>query len=373
MKKKFIFVLMLLSVASCRFQWSDNSHYDEDLPGRKRDVPVNIILFIGDGMGISHVTAAKTVKGVLNMERLDVGGFVTTHPSGAYVTDSAASGTAIATGYKTFNGAISVGPDREVLKTVLEYAEEKNKSTGLVATCSLTSATPAVFVSHIEDRNKYNEIAVQIALSDVEVLFGGGWAYFIPASEKESRRHDEENLMAELEKKMDVVRSVEGFRGLGVTRKAAAFISPGHPGPVDERGISLAEMTEKALEILSRDEDGFFLMVEGSQIDWAGHDNDKDGIIAETVDFDDAVGVGIDFAENDGRTLVLVTADHETGGFAVHDGSLDKRIVSSAGFTTGGHTAAMVPLLAFGPGACVFGGIHDNTFIGRTMIGYISE
>ncbi len=127
-------------------------------------------------------------------------------------------------------------------------------------------------------------------------------------------------------------------------------------------------MTEKAVRILSKDPDGFFLMVEGSQIDWEGHDNNLDGIIGETVDFDNAVGVGMDFAESDGRTLVLVTSDHETGGFAVHGGSIENRTISSASFTTGGHTGSMVPLFAFGPGAGLFGGIHDNTFIGKTMI-----
>jgi alkaline phosphatase len=226
--------------------------------------PVNIILFVGDGMGIAHVTAAKITRGSLHIERLRTGGFVMTNAEDELVTDSAASGTAMATGHKTYNGAISVSSSGEPLKTVLEYAEESGRSTGLVVTCSITHATPAVFAAHV-------------------------------------------------------------------------------------------------------------LMVEGSQIDWAGHERDSGGIIAEMADFDEAIGVGMDFAERDGGTLVIVTSDHETGGFAVHAGSVADSTVAESGFTCGGHTAEMVPLFAFGPGSEVFGGILDNTDIGRIMIEFMRD
>jgi len=135
------------------------------------EVPANIVLLIGDGMGVAHVTAARIEFGNLHMERLPVGGLLTTFASNRLVTDSAASGTAFATGYKTYNGAISVSPDKEPLKTVLEYAEERGLATGLVATCSITHATPAVFAAHVDSRQNEKEIARQMTASGVDVLF----------------------------------------------------------------------------------------------------------------------------------------------------------------------------------------------------------
>ena len=333
--------------------------------------PRNIIVFIGDGMGVAHVTAAKIARGSLHLERLRTGGFVTTHAGNRLVTDSAAGGTALATGHKTCNGAISVSPSGERLKTVLEYAEEAGRSTGLVVTCSITHATPAVFATHVFNRDMENEIAVQMAASGVDVLIGGGWAYFIPQREKGSRRRDGRNLLDEMRQGMNVALSVEEFRNLGDVERFAALFAPLHPPAVDQRSVSLAELTTTAIRALAKDEDGFFLMVEGSQIDWAGHDRDTDGIIAEMIDFDDAVGAGMDYAEGEGGTLVIVTADHETGGFAIHAGSIQDSTVTRSAFTTDGHTAEMVPLLAHGPGAAAFGGIMDNTDVGRIMIEFI--
>jgi alkaline phosphatase len=284
------------------------------------------------------------------------------------VTDSAASGTAYATGHKTRNGAISVAPSGEPLKTVLEYAEERGMATGLVATCSITHATPAVFASHVESRDNYLEIAHQMAASGADVLFGGGWSYFLPASEPGGARRDGLNLLEELRTRMPVALSVEEFRALPEIDAAAALFTPEHPPTADVREPGLAELTERALEILSRDADGFFLMIEGSQIDWAGHENEHDWLMAEMADFDEAVGVVMDFAERDGSTLVVVTSDHETGAYAVLDGSLEKHRVTRPSFGSGDHSAAMVPVFAYGPGSASLGGIADNTELGRTLI-----
>ena len=329
--------------------------------------PTNVVLMIGDGMGLSHVTAAKVTQGELEMERLLVGGFVTTHAHGAFVTDSAASGTAFATGRKTVNGAISVDPEGDHLKTVLERAEELGMATGLVVTCSVTHATPAAFASHVKRREEYDEIAGQMASSGVDVLFGGGLAYFLPAGQRCGTREDGRNLIAELEERMPVALSPNGVRSLEEVDAAAALLTPDHPPWAPERDPDLAELTAKALDILTRDEDGFFLMVEGSQIDWAGHENDHDWLVEELADFDSAVGVVIDFAERDGRTLVVVTSDHETGAYSVLDGSVDERTVSRPHFASEDHSAAMVPLLAFGPGSEAFGGMLDNTEVGRLL------
>jgi alkaline phosphatase len=326
-------------------------------------VPKNIILFIGDGMGLSQVTAARIAKGTLEMERCPVAGFVTTWSDGALVTDSAAAATAMSTGVKTSNGALGVTPDGQPLKNVVEYAEENGKSTGVAVACALTHATPAGFIVHVPSRKLDVEIAEQIAASGVDVLFGGGRDHFTSPGKP---------CLPELQKKMPVVFTAEEFRQLGTPEQAAALLYPGQPPYAAQRDVSLKELTQKAIQILSQDPDGFFLMVEGSQIDWAAHQNDGTNVVSEVVDFDEAVGAGLDFAEQNGETLVIITADHETGGFAVLGGSLKDQTVIKTGFVHGGHTASMVPLLAFGPGSETFRGIRDNTDIGKTMIRFIS-
>jgi alkaline phosphatase len=331
------------------------------------EFPKNIVLLIGDGMGPAQVTAAKIHAGELNMERLPMGGLQCTFAHDALVTDSAASGTALATGYKTSNGAISVTPDGRPVTTVLEHAESAGMATGLVSTCSMTHATPAVFAAHVDNRHKDNEIALQMAEAGIEVLFGGGWAYFTPRTSPGGMRDDGRDLMAELERRTTVVRTPAAFRELGDVDSAVGLFVREHPGRASEREPSLVELTTKALEILSKDEDGFFVMIEGSQIDWAGHENDPEYLIEEMMDFDAAVGAAVDFAERDGNTLVIVTADHECGGLTVIGGSLDDRVFA-ANNACDGHTATMVPILTMGPGADRFGGIIDNTDVGRTLI-----
>jgi alkaline phosphatase len=326
--------------------------------------PKNIILFIGDGMGVSQVTAGKIATGTLEMERCPVTGFVTTWSGNSLVTDSAAAATALSTGVKTSNGALGVSPNGTPLKNVVEYAEENGKSTGVAVVCSLTHATPAGIMVHVQSRKLDTEIAEQIAASDVDVLFGGGLNSFNPTNNP---------CLPELQKKMAVALTTEEFRKIGTPEKAAALLYPAHPPYAAGREVSLKELTQKAIQILSQDKDGFFLMVEGSQIDWAGHKNDATNLVNEVVDFDNAVGAGLDFAENDGQTLVIVTADHETGGFAVLGGSVKNKTVNKTGFVHGDHTASMVPVFACGPGSAIFSGIHDNTDIGKTMIRYIKE
>jgi len=249
---------------------------------------------------------------------------------------------------------------------LFEFAEELGKSTGVVVTSSVTHATPAAFFAHVEDRRQHADIAEQILNSGLDVLIGGGWKYFIPESNAGSRRRDNKNLLKSLETRMPVALSYDTIPGQA--KKLAALLAPdGLPKSAD-RDYSLAELTEVAIGILSKNRQGFVLLIEGSQIDWAAHDQDKQGIIAEMIDFDGAVGTGFDFAQEHGRTLIIVTADHETGGFAVHDGSMKSKQVTSTGFTTTGHTAAMVPIFAYGPGSINFSGIQDNARVGQAII-----
>lgn len=333
---------------------------------RNDTYPKNIILFIGDGMGVAHITAGKIARGTLSLERFAIIGLMTTHSENKLVTDSAAAATALATGHKTDNGAVSVSADKKPLKTLFEFAEELGQSTGVVVTSSVTHATPAAFFAHVEDRHQHADIAEQILNSGLDVLIGGGWMYFIPESNEGGRRQDNKNLLGSLETRMPVVLSYDKLPGHN--NKLAALLAPdGLPKSAD-RDYSLAELTEEAIRILSKNRKGFVLLVEGSQIDWAAHDQDHEGIIAEMIDFDGAVGTGLDFAQKHGNTLIIVTADHETGGFVVHDGSMKTKQVTSSGFKASGHTASMVPIFAYGPGSSNFSGIQDNARVGQTLI-----
>jgi alkaline phosphatase len=334
------------------------------------DYPENIILFIGDGMGVAHISAGKIARGNINLERFSVMGLVTTHSANQLVTESAAATTALATGYKTNNRAISVSVNGEPLKTLFEYAKEQGKSVGVVVTSSVTHATPAAFMAHADDRSQQTDIAEQIAYSNMDVLIGGGWSYFVPAATPGSKRKDQKNLLAALESRMPVILSEDK---LSVSlhsdnRKLAALLSPGGLPKAADRDYSLTQLTRSAIDLLSENRNGFVLMVEGSQIDWAAHDHAQQDLIAELIDFDDAVGQGLDFAQENRTTLIVVTADHETGGMAVHDGSVQNRQVAETAFTTTGHTAAMVPLFAYGPGSPRLSGIRDNARVGRTLI-----
>jgi alkaline phosphatase len=334
------------------------------------DYPENIILFIGDGMGVTHISAGKIARGNINLERFSVMGLVTTHSANQLVTESAAAATALATGYKTNNRAISVSVNGEPLKTLFEYAKEQGKSVGVVVTSSVTHATPAAFMAHADDRSQQTDIAEQIAYSNIDVLIGGGWAYFVPAVNLGSKRKDQKNLLAALETRMPVILTEDK---LSVTvhsdsQKMAALLSPGGLPKAVDRDYSLTQLTRSAVQLLSKNRNGFALMVEGSQIDWAAHDHAQQDLIAELIDFDDAVGEGLDFAEENRTTLIVVTADHETGGMAVHDGSVQNRQVAETAFTTTGHTAAMVPLFAYGPGSTRLSGIQDNARVGQTLI-----
>jgi alkaline phosphatase len=332
--------------------------------------PKNIILFIGDGMGIAQITAGKITKGQLNLEQFTHIGLLMTYSQDDLVTDSAAGGTAIATGFKTYNSAISVTAEGKPLKTIMEYAQELNKATGMVVTSSITHATPAVFVAHVDDREKQGMIAQQIARSHMTVLFGGGLGYFIPASNDDSLRQDEKNLLLDFPL---VIHTEAEFNRLGDVDSVVGLFAINALPKVKERKPSLSQMTQKAISILSKNKQGFVLMVESSQIDWGGHINDQDYIITEMQDFDEAVGIGLDFAKSNPQTLILVLSDHETGGFAIHDGSIENKTVTESSFTRTEHTAEMVPIFSYGRRAKDFTGIIDNTKVGQLLNNYLRQ
>ncbi|WP_321373408.1 alkaline phosphatase [uncultured Draconibacterium sp.] len=328
---------------------------------RIKKKPKNLILFIGDGMGVSHVFAGLTAnKGHLFLENFKSVGFSKTQSADDFVTDSAAGGTAISTGVKTNNGVIGLDPEGNPVKTILEIAEEEKLATGLVSTSAITHATPASFIAHQPKRNMYEDIAADFLKTDVDLFIGGGYKHF-------TDREDRQDLTKQLiENDYQVIRTIGELSKIS-SGKVAGLIADEHNGRVAERGSNyLSEATKKAIDILKNDDDGFFLMVEGSQIDWGGHQNNTGYIVEEMLDLDKAIGEALKFAEHDGETLIIVTADHETGGLGISDGDFATGKVEGE-YTTSGHSAVMVPIFAFGPGATEFQGIMENTDIFRKM------
>lgn len=322
----------------------------------KGKTPKNVILLIGDGMGVSQVQAGYTAnRGNLFLGNFKHVGFINTSSTDKYVTDSAAGGTALSTGQKTYNGAIGVDVNKNPVKTILEEAEDKGLATGLVSTSAITHATPASFIAHQESRNMYEEIAADFLKTDIDVFIGGGYKHF-------TIRKDGRNLAEELKQKgYRVEQDINTIKNVK-EGKLAGLTAAEHNGRLDERGDMLPVATSTAINILSNNKKGFFLMVEGSQIDWGGHAGSTIYIVEDMLDFDRTVGKALEFASKNRETLVIVTADHETGGMAVVDGNYETGMVKGE-FPTGGHTGVMVPVFAYGPGADQFTGIMDNTDI----------
>jgi len=322
----------------------------------------NVILFIGDGMGLAQLcTASGSVADALNIERCSHVGLMKTQSKDNYITDSAAGATAFSTGHKTKNSYLAVDSTGNPLKTILEFAEDAGLSTGLVVTCAVTHATPAAFIAHQTGRENNEAIAADIVKTDVDVLIGGGRKYF-------ETRSDGRNLITDLTSKGYTVPDSIWQIPSVLPLKLAWFRASGHmPGALNGRGEALAESVRLALNILSRNKKGFFLMVEGSQIDWACHSNDSLWLVKEVLDFDKAVGEGLKFAAISKNTTVIVLADHETGGVSLPAGDLKNHTVSIR-FSSHDHTGVMVPVYASGPGASLFTGIYDNTDVFHKMM-----
>ncbi|MGG3448411.1 alkaline phosphatase [Domibacillus aminovorans] len=286
----------------------------------------NVIFLIGDGMGVSYTSAYRYLKddpSTPAVERTEFDKYLVgqqmTYPEdpAQNVTDSASAATAMSAGVKTYNAAIGVDNDKTEVKTVLETAKEKGKATGLVATSEITHATPASFGAHDENRKNMNAIADDYydelvnGKHKIDVLLGGGSSNFV---------RPDRNLTEEFQKSgFSYVTNKEQLSKDKNGQVLGLFASGGLPKMIDrtEDIPSLQDMTSSAIQRLNKDKDGFFLMVEGSQVDWAGHDNDIVGAMSEMEDFEKAAKVALDFAKKDKHTLVVITADHSTGGYSI--------------------------------------------------------
>lgn len=352
--------LLLVSNSTCQEKNHTAKSQDDDLP--KAQYAKNIILMIGDGMGTSQIYAGIIAKkGHLNMEEFPITGFSKTTSADDLITDSAAGGTAMATGTKTNNGMVGVDPEKHRVENIIEISEKDGKSTGLVATSTITHATPACFIAHVESRNDYEKIAWQFLDTDIDVFIGGGGVHFMERLDQRDLTIDLKENGYELCYSMEELDKATGEKIAGLVYEA----SP--PTMKAGRGDMLSKSTKKAIEVLSKNENGFFLMVEGSQIDWGNHQNNIEYQNLEVIDFDNVIGEVLQFAREDGETLVIVTADHETGGLGINGGNMAKGDIEP-GFTTMGHTGVMVPVLAYGPQSELFSGIYENTEIFFKML-----
>lgn len=320
----------------------------------------NLILLIGDGMGAAHLSAGLAAnRGQLYLTQFQEVGFATTHSANDFITDSAAAATAIATGHKTYNGGLGMNAQMEPQVNLREIAMQRGMATGVIASCSVTEATPAAFVAHQPGRMFHEDIAEEYLDSGIDFFLGEGRPFF-------AERSDERNLLACLaERGYQVIDQLSQLRS--IERGRVAGLMPDMPRYSQGRDDLLRIGGQHALRLLSQNEAGFFLMIESSQIDWGAHDNDADYVVEEMLDFDMLVGEMLDFAVQDDETLVVVTADHETGGLAVTDGDREQGKVE-ASFTTAMHTGEMVPVLAYGPQAQHFRGFYDNCALFHKMV-----
>lgn len=338
-----------------------------DATTTKKRRPKNIILMIGDGMGVTQISAGLYSNGnKLNLERFPFVGLHKSYSGDNLVTDSAAGATAFSAGVKTYNGAIGVDMDTLPVVTILELAEAAGLPTGLVATSSITHATPASFISHNRSRQNYEEIASDFLKTEIDLFIGGGAKFF------NRRETDERQLVKELQNRNYVVdnfvnKDIQDINPIA-TKNYVYLTSDAQPLPFSQGRDYLVPASRLAPNFLDKRDTknkGFFLMIEGAQIDWGGHANKSEYIISEMIEFDNAIGAVLEFAERDGETLVIVTADHETGGYAIQNGSKMGEI--DGAFTSDYHTADLIPVFAYGPGAEAFAGIYENTLIFNKM------
>lgn len=332
--------------------------------GVAADPAPRVIFFIGDGVGTAYWSAARLAAGPLAVERLPVVGLVDTRNADGRITDSAAGATVYATGRRTYNGAIGVGPDSATLPTVLERARQRGMATGLVATSSITHATPASFAAHVPSRQMEPEIARQLVEAAPNVLLGGGRGFF-----DGTLRSDGRDLMPDVRRRyayVDDVALLDDVSAADTVARLAGFFAENGLPPAAQRASALPEMTRAALAVLDRDADGFFLMVEASQPDWRGHANQPlDAVVAEMLELDAAIAAALEYQARNPETLIVVTADHETGGLALETDSAGEYV---ADYTSDYHTGSMVPLFAGGPGADRFSGVLDNTRVGELLL-----
>ena len=348
----------------------------------------NIILLIGDGMSISQVSAYRLLKGGPNsrisVDRFPYSGIVLTHAENAVVTDSASSATAYSTGHKTNNGALAMDSENNELENLTETLDQYGFVSSLLATSEVTHATPAAFAAHVDLRWKTDEISAQMMQSKVATFLGGGRHFFLP-EEMDGKRKDERNLLEEVSASHTLLTTKDEMNDFNDDKLGKIFglFADEHLRSVDTpdnhaREPSLSEMLQFAVkrsnQFIGNGCKGFFIMGEGSQVDWAGHSNSLEYLKREMQDLDSAVEWAFNYANENTDTLVIVTADHETGGLLIEPANPTDYVGNDVKFSfntaigRGSHTGVPVPIYAYGHGAENFTGNLDNTDVYRAMI-----
>lgn len=372
MKKSCIALLLLLLCTGSAFSQEIAKGEIKDVPPQGSytpsfridgtdKAPVNVILMIGDGMGLAHLATGMFANGgELTITNLKTCGWVRTSPAGKFTTDSAASGTAYATGRKTHTSAIGVDENDRPIENLPEKLVREGIVSGLVTTDNLDGATPAAFFAHQTDRHLSAEIWADLP--------GSKLSFFAAGSAEAFEEQSYETVDA-VRKKFTVVSDLAEPRAAKARR--LGYLPPkARTASVNkDRGDFLPATTAFAMQFLASKAakgKGFFLMVEGARIDKSAHDNDYPAVVREVLDFDKAVEAAVRFAEQDGRTLVIVTADHETGALSIRDGNPAEGRMKGV-FVSRGHTSIPVPLFAYGPCSQEFTGVQENSDVGRKI------
>lgn len=368
MKKKFIPIFFSILVGSLAVSCISVNVQDNTVSATNFDTkkPKNIILLIGDGMGLSEVSASQFFNPEKsNFERFGTIGLSKTSSGSDLITDSAAGATVFSAGIETYNGAIGVGMDTIAVTLITEKLIKKGYATGIISTSSIQHATPASFYAHVKSRVLYDQIAEFMPKSGIDFYAGGGLKFL-------NKRNDGKNILDEMTAEGYTIITNQLPTKVDDGKQLILLAPDAMPKMSEGRGDFLPNATKLGIEKLSENENGFFLVVEGSQIDWGGHANDAEYLISELLDFDKTIGVALDFARNNGETLVIVTADHETGGFTLSSVTGDYNKIKPT-FSTSGHSATMVPVFAQGPGSYLFNGIYNSTEIHDKMLELLSE
>ena len=335
----------------------------------------NIILLIGDGMGPTHISVYRNVYGgpnhKLSFDKFDFSGYVKTHAYNSLVTDSAASATAFSSGVKTINRYVGVDHNKKPAKNITEMLFEKGFVNTIISTSEITHATPAAFASHVSSRYEKEKIAEHIYNSKNHIVLGGGTNYFLPIEEG-GIREDGVDFVKKIKKNFHYLETKKDLDNFNYSDRKKIF------GLFAEDDLERTEFEPNLLEMLDfsiRESKrlladgckGFFIMAEGSKIDWASHDNDYEYYLKEMQEFEKTVKKALNFAEENNDTLVIVTADHETGGLLIEQDDAryretgNMKISWNTAVGRGVHTGIMVPVFAQGPGAENFSGVMDNT------------
>jgi alkaline phosphatase len=321
----------------------------------------NVILLIGDGMGLAQIYAGFTGNhGQLNVLQMKNIGLSKTYSADSYITDSAAGGTAMASGKKTNNRYVGVDATSVRIPAIPDIIAPKGYNSALISAGDITDATPGAFYGHVPERSMEDSIAANFLSSPVSIMIGGGAKHF-------NLRKDGRDLPKLLQEKgytfstnLDELNSIQSDKFLVLDSRAERSMLTG-------RGEFLTQSLEKSISSLRKQNKGFFIMAEGAQIDYGGHANVVPYVATEMMDFDKAIGAAMKFADEDGHTLVIVTADHETGGLSLLDGNFSTGYVDGH-FSTNDHSAVMVPVFAYGPHSLDFRGVYENTEIFAKII-----